>query len=1485
MSASAKKILSAFAFFAVLTAPAARAEDIDLFSGIQTLGINPNVLFVLDNSGAWDASANFTCPSAVMTVPKNNANTAGGFEQCSLMDVLQTINNDANLIGKLNMGLMLFSSGSTNGGTFHFPPSKNPGALPTMDTPNSTPQGTGISDFETAIQNLQVGGSVSNTANGSAVGATMQEAWAFFSAKTGFSGTTYSSFLANACQKNFVIYIANANSMGKPQDNTDNTVFQTLACPAGSTGPTGASCAGATTAQQTQIVLPVYPKYQANWGDEWARFNYQTDLSGNFSNQQNIVTYTIAVTDGSNPDYVAFLQSMAANGGGKLYVVTLGDMDGLVQAILRILNEVEAVNSVFASASLPVSANAQGTYQNQIFMGMFRPDPNANPRWMGNLKQYQFGVDTSSGSLQLFMADATGAHALSSSGTGFISPNAISFWTSKDTTKLPDSSPVNGFWVNDVQGVGGAFDKPDGEVVEKGGVGQQIRLANLQDDYIANPASPRNVYTFCPSGTSCNTALSNSANSFATTDTAITAAMLGTTVTPVAITSITRTGTTATVTLASAPAPALAAGQSVTITGSNNGYNGAYTIASAPSANQFTITVNVIPPSPATGTFLAGVPGISSTVTSLTRATSSDAFIVSPNFPNTTAIATTSTAHGLVPGQPVTISGGTSGQFSSDPKYSDYYGTFTVTYTSVNDSNLSANQFAYTVVEGPKTPLDASSATATIGTGKYTLTSTANQTVTVPSIQRQPSTFGVNSVCPPGGTACWTSTVTVTTATALAKSVSAGNKVIIAGTGTPYDAQWTISGVGKTNCPGVTFQSQGNNYSFCFSMPTTPLMPDPSTSITATPVVGSSIFLQTLTRDLSGCPTTSAATATATTGSANGFFNGESINIGGTPGLNENAYVGTFPITVTSTTTFTYTINTRPLCTDDPTASPGITATFGGTAGVAPVSRDTLINWVRGDDNFGDEPSPPSPSSLSSPITIRPSVHGDVLHARPTVVNYGGSIGVVVYYGAGDGTFRAINGNQPSTNVTIGSTPPGGEIWSFIPPEFYSKLLRQHNNTPAIQYFSTPPGIIPTPLPKDYFFDGIAGVYQNFNTGKVFLFLSARRGGRLIYALDVSNPTNPLFMWKHSNTDTAFAELGQTWSEPKVAIVKGYANPVLIFGAGYDPNEDAEPPTADSMGRGIFILDAVTGDIVWRAGPGGTANSCIGTPCLLQGMKYAIPADVTLLDTNGDGLVDRAYAADVGGNIWRVDFEPTSGNTPASWQANLLAALGGASTDATKRKFLFPPDAVATSQFTAVMAVTGDREHPLFPMQATSIVNRFYMIKDSFTGMDANGMVPVLDNTSDTTDTQPVSLFNATTTPYNSSLSGFYVTLVNAGEKGVNAPVTVGGYTYFGTNTPTAPAPNACNANLGTARSYQIGFLTGTVAYNVLQGGGLPPSPVGGLVNVDVAGQQVTVPFLIGGSSPGCIGADCQSSIGAQKANIPIKQTRSRAYWYREVDK
>ena len=101
-------------------------------------------------------------------------------------------------------------------------------------------------------------------------------------------------------------------------------------------------------------------------------------------------------------------------------------------------------------------------------------------------------------------------------------------------------------------------------------------------------------------------------------------------------------------------------------------------------------------------------------------------------------------------------------------------------------------------------------------------------------------------------------------------------------------------------------------------------------------------------------------------------------------------------------------------------------------------------------------------------------------------------------------------------------------------------------------------------------------------------------------------------------------------------------------------------------------------------------------------MTYGIPADVTLVNRDFDtnGYIDRIYAADLGGNIWRVDLEPAgyaaaaSSVGPSTWKVTKFASLGG--SGATKRKFFFPPDVVPAKNFDMVVAATGDREHPMY---------------------------------------------------------------------------------------------------------------------------------------------------------------------------------------------
>jgi type IV pilus assembly protein PilY1 len=1411
----------------VLAGSAARAEDIDIYGASAANGPKPNIVIIFDNASRNNSNYTGNCVDNSGTTIFSMS-TLQDATRCALYLAIQDIGTQSSLLGKFNMGLLVYGNGSNQGGQWIIP-SITAGAS-NVSTPLVTMDSNGISQFLTALT-PQIA-----TANNASVSGGMQEAWAFFTgspaASTEVFGsyTTYASHETIACQKSFIIMVGAATgNNGEPE--TGNT--------GGVGGASGLANAGATSAQQVQInTSSIGPNTgdDSAWGDEWARFLYQTDFSGTQNGAQNIITYTIAA-GGTRPNYVQFLQSMANQGGGKAFIGS--DVNSMVQAFLQIFNEVQAVNSVFASSSLPISSNTQGTYQNQVFIGMFRPDASANPRWMGNLKQYQFGVGGSASNPTLFLADANGQAAISGAGTGFISSTAVSFWNPAiNTSVLPDS--IGGFWVNNPQGAGGGYDRPDGEVVEKGGVGQQIRLANLQDNYTTDPTGPRNVYTCTATSGSCANGSVLASTPFATTNPNLTSAAFNITAPSTPISSFSRSGTTVTVTLASAPSPALTNGQSVTIQGAaSTELNGTYSITYVNSTT-FTYTIQESPASPSTGTYTATSPASSFTITSLTRS-------------GTTVTATTGSTHPYIVGNSVTISGANG---------SRYNGTYTVTSVPTSTS------FTYTIIDSP-------TAATTGGTADLGTTHTNGITFTSANITRD-ATHSDN-----------TSIVTISVSSGnLNSAYAVGAKVNVSGV-TPSGYNVTlasITGIG-TSCPGGS-----NKKSFCYSITTTPASPD----VGGTPMVGTpakTVAISGMTHSVActGSSPTNATTVTATTATANPFDTGDSVSIAGNPvGAGESAYVGTFLVTAYTTTstggTFTFSATTSPPCAPSAVGASAITSTTG-------VDASKLINWVRGDDNVGDEPSP------GHGITIRPSVHGDVLHSRPAVVNYGSSTGVVVFYGANDGTFRAINGNQPG-GPSIGGAAPGQEIWSFVAPEFYTKLPRLYLNSPAIQLATTPSGITPTPLPKDYFFDGSTGVYQDGT--HVYIFLSARRGGRFIEAFDVTTPSNPILMWKKSSAD--YPELGYTWSLPKPAKVRGWPNPVVIFGGGYDPNEDNEPPAADTMGRGIFVLDATNGNLVWSATYGaGATGTCTGT-CTLSDMTYAIPADVTLVNRDFDqaGYIDRLYAADLGGNIWRVDLEPAgytasaSSVGPSTWQITKFAALGGSGT--TKRKFFYPPDIVATRTFDMILAGTGDREHPLYSSnttQAYSIVNRFYGLKDLNTGSSVpstwsnsgstpGSNAPIVDATSSTADTAVTGLTTVTSSStYDPATSnnGFYMTFAHPGEKAVNAPTTVGGFTYIGTNTPQVPSSNACNT-LGIARGYQINFLTGASAFTTFANGGLPPSPVAGLVNVVVNGADRLVPFCLGCGNPAGGSPDATSSIGGGKPPIPVPPVRKRVYWY-----
>jgi type IV pilus assembly protein PilY1 len=327
---------------------------------------------------------------------------------------------------------------------------------------------------------------------------------------------------------------------------------------------------------------------------------------------------------------------------------------------------------------------------------------------------------------------------------------------------------------------------------------------------------------------------------------------------------------------------------------------------------------------------------------------------------------------------------------------------------------------------------------------------------------------------------------------------------------------------------------------------------------------------------------------------------------------------------------------------------------------------------------------------------------------------------------------------------------------------------------------------------------------------------------------------------------------------------------VLIFGAGYDATVEDADPTSDgarSMGRGVFVVNAYTGAMMRHIRP--------------AKMDYAIPSDITLIDFDRNGFVDRLYFGDTGGQVWRVD---TGGaKDPTSWTTERIASLGigpesGNSGDVNRRKFLFAPDVVETAPGSGVYAIlvaSGDRENPLNGATGRStapvVQNRVYMLIDGAPRGSTVITEAQLDNRTSANNVDPANL-------------GWYVTLTQPGEKVTGSVITLAGASYFGTNYPVQPAAGSCQSNLGNARFYTVDFLTaggrgGGVStpssditanrFTEIEGGGLPPSPVGTIIS---SGPSKYMEGVIMGTKV--------LPVGPAKVG-----DRFRNYWYKKFDK
>lgn len=386
----------------------------------------------------------------------------------------------------------------------------------------------------------------------------------------------------------------------------------------------------------------------------------------------------------------------------------------------------------------------------------------------------------------------------------------------------------------------------------------------------------------------------------------------------------------------------------------------------------------------------------------------------------------------------------------------------------------------------------------------------------------------------------------------------------------------------------------------------------------------------------------------------------------------------------------------------------------------------------------------------------------------------------IVYVGGNDGMLHAF------------SQATGAEVFAYVPSSLYSDAA-----TDGLHYLSDPAYV------HQYSVDltaSVADIYAKTTpTGstswKTILVGGLRAGGRGLFALDVTNPesisesgTSPedAVMWEFTSTDDP--DFGHTFSRPSIVPLQGSSNSIrwaVVTGNGYNDLGSGEAK--------LFVLFIEEGlDGTWSTGDYVEISTGVGTTSDRNGLST--PA---VIDTDGDGLADRAYAGDLKGNMWAFDL---SGSNSGNW--------GIAYTQGKNVKPLFT--APANQPITTTPAVVRNSEVPTsnanFPNTMVIFGTGQYMTSGDVTSTSTQSMYGIWDAGDDeltrsdlisqtigtgvTVDGVPGRTLTDNAINFASD-HGWYMDFPDSGERIVTDAVIRGDFVFFNSMTPDT---NPCQA-------------------------------------------------------------------------------------------
>lgn len=267
------------------------------------------------------------------------------------------------------------------------------------------------------------------------------------------------------------------------------------------------------------------------------------------------------------------------------------------------------------------------------------------------------------------------------------------------------------------------------------------------------------------------------------------------------------------------------------------------------------------------------------------------------------------------------------------------------------------------------------------------------------------------------------------------------------------------------------------------------------------------------------------------------------------------------------------------------------------------ISREQLINYVRGDQSLEylrggalkDRTSRLGSIINSSPVYSQAQ---DFQYQRliteaekatyPAFVQAKRGRGKVVFVGSNGGMLHAFNAET------------GREIFAYVPTMLHNRL----------HYLADPDKA------HRYFVDGVPLVTDAFLNGqwKTILIGTLGAGGKGLFALDVTDPHTPRFLWEFEHD-----LMGEGVAE--AILVRDATGWKVVVGNGYNSREN----------RGaLLVINAATGALIQGLAVPGTANG------------LATATAINFRDYRNLMLADTIYAGDMNGRLWRFGYDTAS---------------------------------------------------------------------------------------------------------------------------------------------------------------------------------------------------------------------------------------------------